>query len=143
MGGIGPVPKRSDEIMGHRTKAERAQRETHPGVGKPVPIPDPQPDWHPLAIAWYQSLAESGQHQYYEASDWAVAGIVAETMSRTLKRSYATANHYSVILSGCSDLLSTEGARRRLRLELQRHQTVPDTAEGVTAINEYKKRVSG
>lgn len=143
MGRKGPIPKRTDEVMGHRTKAELAERETFSGTGQAIDVPEPDPEWHPIATRWYESLAKSGQHQFYEPSDWAVAVYVAEVMSRTLHRSYASANQYSFLLAGATELLSTEGSRRRLRLELQKHHITPENSAGVTAINEYKRRITG
>lgn len=143
MGLRGPIPKRSEELMGHRSKAEIDDRRGPGGHAGEVPIPEPDPDWHPLAQEWFESLAESGQHQYFEPSDWATAKFVAEGMSRTLHRPSIGAQMFAALMSAAAELLSTEGSRRRLRMELQRHQTGPDNTAGVTAINEYKKRITG
>ena len=44
----------------------------------------PDASWHPLANAWYAFLASSGQSAFYEPSDWGLAVLVAESMSRDL-----------------------------------------------------------
>jgi hypothetical protein len=64
------------------------------------------------------SLAESGQSQFYEPSDWAVARYVAEVMSRNLADGNMSAVMFAAVMSAMTELLTTEGARRRARLEL-------------------------
>lgn len=143
MGSRGPIPKRSEELMGHRAKSEIEERRGPGGIGDTVPIPESDEYWHPLAREWFESLGQSGQHQYFEPSDWATAKFVAEGMSRTLFRTTLGAQMFSALMAGAAELLSTEGSRRRLRMELQRHQTGPDNTAGVTAINAYKQRITG
>lgn len=144
MGQFGRVPKRTEEIMGHRTKAELAERETAPsGTATVVPIPDADPGWHPIAMEWFESLSQSGQHRFFEPSDWAIARYVAEGMSRQLGRGSFGAQMFQAVISAAAELLSTEGSRRRLRLELQRPESGKTEQLGVTAINEYKKRITG
>lgn len=143
MGRRGPVPKRTDEVMGHRSKAELDERESAPSGTGIVPIPAPDPEWHPIAKEWFESLGQSGQHRFFEPSDWATARFVAEGMSRTLKRTALGAQMFAALMSAASELLSTEGSRRRLRLELQREQANTGDNAGVIAINAYKKRITG
>ncbi|WP_405016409.1 hypothetical protein OHV05_04295 [Kitasatospora sp. NBC_00070] len=115
----GPVPKRS----AHRRR--RNKDEGPPLVtaqaGHAPPVPEPNADWHPVAEQWFSSLRESGQAQFYEASDWAVAVYIAEAMSRNLNQGARfSAQLFQSVLSGMTDLLTTEGARRRARVELER-----------------------
>lgn len=142
MGKRGPVGKRSDAVMGHRTKAELAERagDQAPGA-EVVEIPDADPEWHPIARDWYESLAVSGQHRFYEPSDWAVARYVAEGMSRHLNSATFGAQMMATVMHAASELLSTEGSRRRLRLELQRSEPQQTESPGVTAIEDYKRRL--
>ncbi|MET9262395.1 hypothetical protein [Amycolatopsis sp. NPDC004079] len=144
MGQRGPVGKRTDEIMGHKTKAELAEREQVAVAAGQVPAPDADPTWHPIAKEWFESLGESGQSQFFEPSDWATARYVAEAMHQHLQRGASMgAQMFAAVMSAASELLSTEGSRRRLRLELQRAQPTQQDNAGVTAINEYKKRITG
>jgi hypothetical protein len=46
---------------------------------KDIPIPEASPRWHPQAISWFNSLKLSGQSEFYEASDWAMAVVAAQT----------------------------------------------------------------
>jgi hypothetical protein len=144
MGQRGPVGKRSTELMGHKTKAELAEREKVLVAAETVPVPDPDPAWHPIAYEWFESLGQSGQSQFFEPSDWATARYVAEAMHQHLQRGASMgAQMFAAVMSAASELLSTEGSRRRLRLELQRAQPSQENNAGVTAINEYKKRITG
>lgn len=143
MGRSGPLPKRSNEIMGHRTKAEMDEREVVPIPADVVPVPEANPEWHPIAREWFEALADSGQRLFFEPSDWAVARYVAEIMTRQLAVSGINGATFAAIMKATEALLSTESSRRRLRLELQRQIVAPEDSAGVTAINEYKKRISG
>ncbi|HEX5522786.1 MAG TPA: hypothetical protein VFX53_05030 [Pedococcus sp.] len=104
-------------------------------------IPEPDEDWHPVATQWYLSLQVSGQKIFYENSDWAQAFYVAEAMSRSLRTSRISGQLFSAVISATAALLSTEGDRRRMRVELERAHTEGDTtaADHMAA---YKKMAS-
>jgi uncharacterized sodium:solute symporter family permease YidK len=70
-------------------------------------------------VRWYRSLAESGQSQFYEASDIAAAMYVAEAMSRSLNGKLSSVM-FAAVMSAMTELLTTEAARRRARIELER-----------------------
>lgn len=55
----------------------------------PVIAPAGNKEWHPIALAWFESLKTSGQHIFYEPSDWAAAMLVAESISRDLGPVYS------------------------------------------------------
>jgi hypothetical protein len=159
MGVKGPVPKRSDqrrrtnEPVVPIVKAEGAAR---------VPVPKADTSWHPVALRWYRSLARSGQSRWYEPSDWAVAHLIAESMSRDLLpqvvgvlqdgRDAGQVVKESIPLKGASlsaylrafsVLLVTEGDRRRLQVELQRPESDPDDARVDATVTDLRSRLSG
>ncbi|MFJ9671080.1 hypothetical protein ACIRP5_09880 [Streptomyces sp. NPDC101221] len=83
--------------------------------------PPPEEDWHPIARRWYDSLVNSGQSFFFEPSDWAQAAYVAEAMSRNLNQGQRLSGQlFAAVISAASDLLTTEGSRRRLRIELSK-----------------------
>jgi hypothetical protein len=132
----GPVPKRS-------TERRRRNKESAPDVvkiadGAPVVMPEPNSGWHPIAVDWYMSLADSGQAQYFEPSDWQAARVLAEVMSRNLRQKKFSAVLFATVWSGMSDLLTTEASRRRVRMEIERG-AIPGTPAGVTALADYRK----
>lgn len=140
MGSRGPVPKRSDRRLGHVTKAEQEAVTRAPAAAAPA-TPAPDPEWHLVAQEWFRSLAESGQSQFYEASDWATARYVAEGMSRNLDGGRFSAQLFAAVNSAMSNLLVTEGDRRRVRLELQRGATGPAGPE-VPSLEDYRARLT-
>jgi hypothetical protein len=111
------APKRS-ELRRRTNVVEGLER----APGAPVvPIPPATRGWHPIARDWYRSLAKSGQSAYYEPSDWQTARMVADQMTKLLNAEEPNAALLRAVLESSRDLLTTEGQRRRLRLELIRN----------------------
>lgn len=132
----GPVPKRSTE------RRRRNKDDTHPEaitVGGPHEAPEPDEDWDPIALEWYRSLAGSAQALFFEPSDWQAARYVAVMMTRSLTGK-VSAQLFSAIWSAMGELLTTEGARRRVRFEVERTTDVPD---GVAVMEEYRQALEG
>ncbi|MGI5274861.1 hypothetical protein ACQEUU_37410 [Nonomuraea sp. CA-218870] len=144
MGARGPVGKRSNQRHGHRTKAEQEAVTKVPVAGAPLDAEEPDESWHPIAQRWFRSLGASGQRVFYEASDWATARYIAEAMSRNLEAGRFSAQLFAAVMSGMSSLLTTEGDRRRMRIELERSvQADADEEAAVVALDEYQRRLSG
>lgn len=145
MGARGPIGKRSEERMGHRSKAEMDSITKAPS-GVPEELPDlPEPDelWHPIATEWYLSLRESGQAAFYQPSDWATARYAAELMSRGLSSDKPPNGQYVAALNSVmSNLLTTEGDRRRARVELEWKQPGPKLAS-VSPLDSYRDIAGG
>lgn len=133
----GPVPQRSD----HRRRANKPpiDIDTAPGASR-VKAPEPLEGWHPIALAWYESLAVSGQSYWYQPSDWAEAVFLAEVMSEALLAGPINGPKLSAILSGSSRLMTTEGDRRRMRIELARPVEDEDENAAVVALDGYRSR---
>lgn len=148
----GPIPKRSDT----RIRRNEPGSENTTGVvgvtkgealgGKPYPCPAA---WHPVAKKWYKSLAQSGMASYYEQSDWAQAYVIANELSVYLVSGEWTdpatgRTHYkrngmilSALLNSMAALGTTEGERRRMRIELEK-PTVKEVPASVTALDNYR-----
>lgn len=138
----GPVPKRSEERR-RRNKPEGPALAKVAASGAVV-APEPSEAWHAVAVAWYRSLADSGQVRFYEPSDWATAYYVAEAMSRNLDANARfSAQLFASVMSAMTDLLTTEGARRRARLEIEREQAEPETPAAVKIMDKYRKAANG
>lgn len=133
----GPVPKRSSERR-RRNKPEGVQVTTAPVAVETVERPPADDAWHSIARDWYESLARSGQAVFYEPSDWATARYVAEAMSRGLQASRFSAQLFAAVSSAMTELLTTEGARRRARLEIQRDAPSDEKPADVTALDDYR-----
>lgn len=155
MGERGPVGKRVDQRHGHRSEAENAvDRAPGGSVAKPPPA---KKNWHPIARSWYRSLAKSGQHHFYEASDWATAVLIAESISRDLNPQVVgiaektgevvkdeiplKGASLAAYLKAMGNLLVTEGDRRRMRVELDKPHS--EEAPDVSWIEDFRRRQSG
>jgi hypothetical protein len=141
MGERGPVPKRSDQRR-RRNAGDPITRVT--AGGRQVEAPPLGFPAHPVAADWYASLAESGQAQFFEPSDWAAARLVTYDLTRHLNAGRVSAQMLAAVWSAMSDLLTTEAARRRVRLEIDRS----DAAEAEAAhaaklavLDEYRRGV--
>lgn len=138
MSHMGPVPKRTDARAGKHAKAE-SEAVTKDVIGSPqVEPPQGNPEWHHIVRAWYNSLAQSGQSYFYEPSDWVTAIWVAEQMHRELSPKPIVLTRtdgstyvewhdapmlgasMSAILKAMNDMMTTEPARRRAQIELQK-----------------------
>lgn len=143
MGTRGPVPKRSDKKLGRPTRAKDAEVPlTQAPAGGDAHWPAPEESWHPIAADWYLALQSSGQARFYEQSDVATARYVAEGMSRNLEGGRFSAQLFAAVNSAMSNLLVTEGDRRRVRMELQRDAGVGAAAVDVPSIDDYRKRLT-
>lgn len=146
MGARGPIGKRSEERMGHRSKNEKDSVTKAPS-GAPVglpDLPDADPLWHPIAADWYLSLRESGQAAFYQPSDWAVARYAADLMSKVLMSERGPNGQLVAALNSVmSSLLTTEGDRRRARMELERKKPASQGGAKVTALDDYRSAFGG
>ncbi|MER5584109.1 hypothetical protein ABT090_21055 [Streptomyces asoensis] len=144
MGARGPVGKRSEERR-RRNKPEGPELVQAPS-GPPADVPDlpePDSDWHDIAKDWYLSLQDSGQAAFYQASDWATARYAAELMSRLLKSDRAPNGQLVAALNSVmGSLLTTEGDRRRARIELERKPAGPQLA-AVKPLDAYRDLAGG
>lgn len=146
---MAPIPKRSDQL--HNKRGGRLDGLTQLEIANPyVDQPEGNPDWNPIAKQWYESLPESGQSHYYQASDWATAYMCADLISREFDRADDPETKKGVsammmheIFAQAGNLLTTEGERRRLRLELIRAEKKDDGNEVVTAMEQYKQFAGG
>lgn len=119
-GSGGPVPKRSSQRR-RANKPEVPIIHAPSGSGSAATVaPSASEDWHPLACEWFIALSRSGQSQFFEASDWAQAKVWAHLLSVELMKDKPSAMMIAAWSSGAAELLTTEGARRRVRIELER-----------------------
>ena len=142
MGTRGPVPQRKEDLRGHRSKDELNKSVTRaPGADK-VSVPKADPEWHPIAQRLWGALKKSGQARFYEPSDWALAYSLMEDLSRYKSGAKRSGQMLAAIMSGLSDLLVTEGDRRRVGIELSRPETEEQSeSAGVVEMNEWRRRL--
>ena len=136
----GPPPKCDSQRRRRNKPTVQTQKAEIQGR---VAVPRASKDWHPIAKAWFKSLAESGQAQFFEPSDWQSARFVAEAMTKNLKGGKFSAMLFTAVWSAMGELLSTEGARRRIRLEIEREVGDPDEEAADAVVDELQQRRSG
>ncbi|MFF8299580.1 hypothetical protein ACF07M_30030 [Streptomyces globisporus] len=145
MGTRGPIPERS-EARRRRNKPDGPDLvQASSGPPEEMPdLPEPDPLWHPIASDWYLSLRESGQSAFYEPSDWAMARYAAHVMSQVLMSDRGPNGQLVAALNSVmSSLLTTEGDRRRARLELERKKPAGVQLASVSPLDSYRDIAGG
>lgn len=121
MGSRGPIPARSDQRVRRNKPDIPIEKVEAIGI---VDVPElGLDDPHPIVRDLYLSMKESAQSRYYEPSDWNYARLTLHFTDLLLKSSRPSGNLLSTVQSMLTDLLLTEGARRRVRLEVERSQS--------------------
>lgn len=102
--------------------------------------PELPPETHQIARDWYESLKVSGQVEFFEPSDWASARLVAAAITRILKDDDRLPGEaFKAVWSAMGDLLTTEGARRRARLEIEHRK--PEEPAGQDELAAARERL--
>jgi len=87
----------------------------------------------------WKAAQESGQNQFYEATDWAAIEILVHSVDAYVKQ--PRAGMLASITSLMTSLLFTEGDRRRARLELERGGAPEEVMEDAADFSEYHRRL--
>ena len=139
---MSPMPKRSEErrrrnaVPGLERAAASSEKVTPPAASR---------YWHPAARRFYRDLARSGQSAFYEPSDWSMAWLLAERMTRLLYDDAPNAAAWGALDAATGRLLATEGDRRRLRLELVREDeaAMSEDDRADATVSDIRARLSG
>ena len=141
MGQRGPVPKSIAEVIGHITQRERDQVLKITVPQQAAPDVPPRIMVHPTAARWYESLKQSGQSQFYQPSDWALAQWIAQLMTAALLSPFPTGSILQAIDRGMDKLLVSEASRRRVGLEITNAPVDEEPALGIAAISDYRRQL--
>ena len=123
-------------------------------VANLVQAPEADEEWHPIAKQLYESMQHSAQRLYYEPSDWALAYLVCDHITRELNPKFVgfkkvmegetlkgipilvdetvfesvplTGGSLSAIMRALEKLMVTEVDRRKARVEIERGAAVED-----------------
>lgn len=138
----GPVPKRDeDRIRRNTPDIETDKVEIHGAVVVP-PLNLPF-DPHPMVQDFYDSLVISGQSKFYEPSDWEYARLVCFIMQNIVTSPRPSSEMFKALQTAMSNLLITEGDRRRLRLEISRSEKKAEVEdESQALIMEFRQRMA-
>lgn len=138
----GPPPKRSDQRR--RVNKPVGVQVVKAAAGANITWPQPDPDWNPIAQRWFEAIRTSGQVQFFEQTDVETAYFVAEMMHRNLSSGKVNGQLFSAVMSAMGDLLVTEGARRRARIELERASGEdPEEQAAVADFAAYQRKLGG
>src|SRR4051794_35070560 len=100
-----PMPKRSDQ----RRRRNKPDTPLRKGQAQPfVECPPADPEWDKRAIAWYDSLALSGQSVFYEPTDWNTAQAAGALLSDIYTNGFAVASQIKTWIDINDGLLATE-----------------------------------
>jgi hypothetical protein len=126
----GPLPKRTDQ----RRRVNKPDTPLRKGKAQPfVECPPPGKDWDKRAKDWYKSLALSGQSVFYEPADWQTAQLAGALLSDIYRNGFAVTSQVTAWMNMNTELMATEGARRRARVELHREDPAEDTSKKILA----------
>lgn len=139
MGIKGPIPNRSDDLSRARD-AHRGGKTITKGTARPASIPDPDPDWHPIALMMWEAAQESGQQDFYQSTDWVVLFSLLDDLSHYKRTNMRNGNIMATIYSVLGSLLFTEGDRRRVQVELDAADDSEEEAV-VAQIDQYRNRL--
>jgi len=146
VGSRGPIPRRKESLRGHRAKAEIDAVTSAPsGVATDcqMSVPKENKHWNATARRLWRAAKVSGQARFYEATDWAMLYWYMDLITELMNSPKRTAGKIQVIQAGLSDLLFTEGDRRRAGLELSRPSSQELQSAGVEELDKWRKTLAG
>ena len=119
MGTRGPVPKRSEDRK--RSNAPEVEvKRGRSGMTESFKRPKANPDWSYAARRLWDDAKRSGHSRFYEPSDWTMAYILCNVLTAFEETGYSNGQMLASINAMSTELLLTEGARRRAGIELVR-----------------------
>lgn len=136
MGSRGPVPSRTEDLSRDRDANRAGSVPVTKGKAKPATIPEPDPNWHKIAKMLWDSALESGQSDYYQSSDYAMLYHLCDDLSVYKNAKQRSSMMFQAFQSMFESLLLTEGARRRVRIELESEETEDEGV--VMQIDKYR-----
>lgn len=134
MGTRGPIPKRSEErIRRNHDEVEITKIEAGGLVEQPpLGLDDP----HPMITDFWDSLGESAQSKFYEPSDWQFARFTLHFADQLVRSSKPSSQMLMAVNSSLTELLVSEGSRRRVRMEIEREQAKAQVVDIATMFQE-------
>ena len=141
MGERGPIPKRSEELV-RRNKPDVPVDKVD-AIGT-VQVPDLDiENPHQMITDFYDSLRDSAQSRFYEPSDWVYARFTMHFANQLLYSSRPSSQLLAAVNQMLSNLLVSEGDRRRVRLEVERKTAGGEGAKVVQMSDVLRERLRG
>jgi len=138
----GQVPKRSEDRLRRNEPEIPIDKIEAEGPVSVPPLNLPY-EPHPMVVDFYESLAQSAFAIYYEPSDWEYARVACHILQTIVSTRRPSAEMYKALQSAMSNLLVTEGDRRRMRIEIARdaQKSNKEDAQVAQIIDMYRKRM--
>lgn len=141
-----PVPaKRSDQRLGHRSAAEQSRTDTSAKASGNVVWPPVPKEWCPAARRWFRAIQRSGQVVFFEQTDVEGAMFLGWAMTEVVnaaERGKFSPTAFGEVWGAMGDLLTTEGARRKARIELQQPDVEDESpSAGVSHLASARERM--
>lgn len=130
-----PAPKRESQRR-RRNKVEPATRAASDGTVYGVAL---EGEHSEQAQRFWEALRTSGQAQFYEDSDWAMAELIVVAIDAFIAR--PSAMMLASLNSAMSGLLVTEADRRRAKLELDKAPAAP-VVDDVAELDDFRLRLA-
>jgi hypothetical protein len=111
------------------------------GVARPTTISGADPGWHSIARQLSNTLAASGQADFYQQSDWTLAFSLCDDLSYFKNSTKQSVQMLQTVYSAMERLLVAEGDRRRVRIELHEPEDENATPASVVAIESYRREL--
>jgi hypothetical protein len=133
-----PTPrKRSEDRLSHTNPDDPPMYEVAPATAAlkdfcPFEHDDSNPEWHPIAQRWYDSLFVSEQAAMYARSDVAHIELAAHLLSDQLYADRWSAMAMHEIVGMMDNALTSVGARLQRRVETIK-KTTPERSRGQIA----------
>lgn len=137
MGVRGPVPRRSEERVGHAHQAGGQAAGITPGELREIKWPPADRNWSKRAKEMYKAARDSGQSDFFQQTDIARLRFLLDQVTYYEGQPQRSAMMLQTITTEMSNLLFAEGDRRRVRIELSRVDNSNEDAQ-VVAINSYR-----
>lgn len=137
----GPVPNRPEDQSRERDANRGDRLPISKGTLRPVEnVPAPAEDWPEMVQELYLSAAASGQSDFYQESDWWLWYSLCEDLAYYKRMGKRSGQMLQTIYSTMTDLLVTEGARRKARVILTDPEPEEDDA-AVLALADYRSEL--
>lgn len=144
----GPTAKKlPGDRLGHRSQAENSRMDVIMVGDEQVAFKDapaslaPNPEWHPVAKAGWDTFCQSPLIRNYEATDYVHAWVTCELISTCLKDGMS-AGRAKELRMYMNDLGFTEGARRAMDIAIQRGAPEVDP-KMVASLDRMRERKTG
>jgi hypothetical protein len=137
----GPIPNRPEDQSRERDANRGDRLPISKGTLRPVEdVWAPDEEWSPMVQELYLSAAESGQSDFYQKSDWMLWYSLCEDLNYYKRMGKRSGQMLQTIYSSMTELLVTEGARRKARIILTDPEPEEDDA-AVLALADYRSEL--